>query len=70
MDRKSMYWTKQGLIILFISPLFLIFAGCGKIGDPVPPDRAMPRSIIDLSAKEEGAHQVKPEMLHKYSLLQ
>src|SRR6185503_3639993 len=39
---------------VFISAAFLIFAACGKVGDPRPPFIRIPEAVKDLSVTQNG----------------
>src|SRR5574340_905824 len=46
------------LMMLVAFSLLLFVTSCGKIGDPMPPDKAIPRSVLELAAKEESGRVV------------
>jgi hypothetical protein len=46
MRRNRLLGAGLGAILLLI----LIFTGCGKKGDPLPPQVLLPAAIVDLSA--------------------
>ena len=54
MVHRAREWAKNGLIIIYIFSLMPYLATCGKISDPLPPEREMPKPIIDLAATEEN----------------
>lgn len=43
-----------GLFLLVLAPAALLFAGCGKKGDPLPPLRSIPLPTTDLSVRQQG----------------
>src|SRR5438128_606846 len=38
--------------------LFLLFAGCGKVGDPLPPFIRIPEAVKDLAVTQNGYNLV------------
>lgn len=50
---KKLSYLRQGGIILMLFALAFFFQGCGKIGDPLPPNGMIPQKITSLNAERE-----------------
>lgn len=50
---KKLPYLRQGGIILMIFALAFFFQGCGKKGDPLPPNIVIPQKIASLNAEKE-----------------
>ena len=50
---KKLSYLRQGGIILMLFALAFFFQGCGKRGDPIPPNIMIPQKITGLTAEKE-----------------
>ena len=50
---KKFPYLRQGGIILMLFALAFFLQGCGKRGDPLPPNIMIPQKITSLNAEKE-----------------